>query len=37
MVVARPNDDPRWAYRRGAIGKVLEAVLTMLTRKGTAH
>jgi len=32
MVIAKPNDDARWAYRRGAIDLVLEAVVKMLTR-----
>jgi hypothetical protein len=32
MVIATPNDDPRWAYRRSAIDSVLEAVGAMLTR-----
>jgi glutathione synthase/RimK-type ligase-like ATP-grasp enzyme len=36
MVIARPNDDARWAYRRGAIEEVLDAVVAMLTRKATA-
>jgi hypothetical protein len=35
MVIARPNDDARWAYRRGAIDRVLDAVAAMLTRKAT--
>jgi Tetratricopeptide repeat len=33
MVIAKPNDDPRWAYRQGAIDRVLEAVIAMLKRK----
>jgi hypothetical protein len=33
MVIAKPNDDARWAYRRGAIDLVLEAVIAMLTRR----
>ena len=35
MVIAKPNDDARWAYRRGAIDRVLDAVVAMLTRKAT--
>jgi glutathione synthase/RimK-type ligase-like ATP-grasp enzyme len=33
MVIAKPNDDARWAYRRGAIDSVLDAVIAMLKRK----
>ncbi len=33
MVIAKPNDDPRWAYRRGAIDRVLEAVAAMLVQR----
>ena len=33
MVIARPNDDPRWAYRRGAIDRVLDAVVAMIMQK----
>ena len=33
MVIAKPNDDARWAYRRGAIDLVLEAVVKMLARR----
>ncbi len=33
MVIARPSDDPRWAYRRSAIDRVLDAVVTMIMRK----
>ena len=33
MVIARPSDDPRWAYRRSAIDRVLDAVVAMLMRK----
>jgi hypothetical protein len=36
MVIAKPNDDARWAYRRGAIDGVLEAVIAMLKRKAAA-
>jgi Tetratricopeptide repeat len=35
MVIAKPNDDPRWTYRRGAIDKVLDAVIKMIERKAT--
>jgi hypothetical protein len=38
MVVARPNDDPRWAYRRAAIDRILQAVTAMIeTRAGTVE
>jgi hypothetical protein len=33
MVIAKPNDDARWAYRRDAIDRVLEAVVAMLTQR----
>ncbi|MGA7804503.1 tetratricopeptide repeat protein [Bradyrhizobium sp.] len=33
MVIAKPNDDPRWSYRRGAIDSVLNAVIVMIERK----
>jgi hypothetical protein len=32
MVVFPPGPDPMWDYRRGAIGKVLEAATGMLLR-----
>ena len=35
MVIAKPGDDPRWAYRRGAIDRVLDAVVAMIMRKAT--
>jgi hypothetical protein len=35
MVIAKPGDDPRWAYRRGAIDRVLNAVVAMIMRKAT--
>jgi glutathione synthase/RimK-type ligase-like ATP-grasp enzyme len=35
MVIAKPNDDARWAYRRGAIDGAVEAVVAMLKRKAT--
>lgn len=33
MVVARPNDDPRWAYRRAAIDRILQAVSAMIEKR----
>jgi glutathione synthase/RimK-type ligase-like ATP-grasp enzyme len=33
MVISKPNDDARWAYRRKAIDKVLGAVGAMITQK----
>jgi hypothetical protein len=33
MVIAKPNDDPRWTYRRGAIDTVLDAAIAMIERK----
>jgi glutathione synthase/RimK-type ligase-like ATP-grasp enzyme len=36
MVIAKPNDDARWAYRRGAIVQVLEAVVAMLLQRSQA-
>ncbi|THD61706.1 MAG: hypothetical protein E7813_21610 [Bradyrhizobium sp.] len=33
MVIASPDPDPRWAYRRPAIDGVLEAVVAMIMRK----
>ena len=33
MVLARPSDDPRWAYRRGAIDRVLDAVVAMIMQR----
>jgi glutathione synthase/RimK-type ligase-like ATP-grasp enzyme len=33
MVIAVPDNDPRWAYRRTAITKILEAVVAMLRQK----
>ena len=35
MVIAKPNDDPRWAYRRDAINGAIEAMLAMLKRKAS--
>jgi hypothetical protein len=37
MVIAVPDNDARWAYRRTAITKILDAVVAMLRQKsGTA-
>ena len=36
MVIASPDNDPRWAYRRGAIEAVIEAVVTMIKGKAGA-
>ena len=33
MVIARPNNNAHWAYRHGAIDRVLEAVTAMILRK----
>lgn len=33
MVIASPDNDPRWAYRRGAIQAVIDAVVAMIKRK----
>jgi hypothetical protein len=33
MVIASPDHDPRWAYRRGAITAVIEAVVTMIKER----
>jgi glutathione synthase/RimK-type ligase-like ATP-grasp enzyme len=33
MVIASPDADERWAYRRAAINAVLEAVVAMMMRK----
>ena len=38
MVIASPDPDPRWAYRRGAITAVIDAVMAMIKeRAGVAH
>ena len=37
MVIAKPDDDARWAYRRGAIDRAVEAVVTMLKRKAAGE
>jgi glutathione synthase/RimK-type ligase-like ATP-grasp enzyme len=36
MVIASPDNDPRWAYRRGAITAVIEAVVEMIKKKAGA-
>jgi glutathione synthase/RimK-type ligase-like ATP-grasp enzyme len=36
MVIAVPDNDARWAYRRTAITKILEAVVAMLRQKSGA-
>jgi glutathione synthase/RimK-type ligase-like ATP-grasp enzyme len=33
MVIAKPNDDARWAYRRSAIDAAVEATVAMFKRK----
>lgn len=33
MVIAKPNHDTHWAYRRAAIDHVLQAVIAMIMRK----
>jgi glutathione synthase/RimK-type ligase-like ATP-grasp enzyme len=35
MVIAKPTNDAHWAYRRGAIDRVLDAVRAMIMRKAT--
>jgi glutathione synthase/RimK-type ligase-like ATP-grasp enzyme len=36
MVIAVPDNDARWAYRRTAITKILDAVVAMLRQKAAA-
>jgi hypothetical protein len=36
MVIAVPDSDPRWAYRRDAIGRIIDAVVAMIMQKSTA-
>ncbi|MBV8927270.1 MAG: tetratricopeptide repeat protein [Bradyrhizobium sp.] len=36
MVIAKPNDDAHWAYRRNAIDGAVEAVVAMLKREAAA-
>jgi glutathione synthase/RimK-type ligase-like ATP-grasp enzyme len=33
MVIAPPNQDPRWTYRRSSIDKILDAVVNMVLQK----
>ena len=35
MVIAKPNHDPHWVYRSGAIDRALDAVGAMIMRKAT--
>jgi glutathione synthase/RimK-type ligase-like ATP-grasp enzyme len=35
MVIAAPDNDPRWAYRRGAVTAVIDAVVAMIRQKAT--
>jgi len=35
MVIAPPDRDERWAYRRAAIGTILDAVVAMIRQKAT--
>jgi hypothetical protein len=37
MVIAAPAPDERWAYRRGAITAVIEAVVAMIREKAGAN
>ena len=36
MVIAPPDDDERWAYRRAAISQILDAVVAMILHKAQA-
>lgn len=36
MVIAPPDEDERWAYRRDAIGKILDAVAAMIMARSAA-
>jgi glutathione synthase/RimK-type ligase-like ATP-grasp enzyme len=36
MVIAVPDADDRWAYRRTAISRIIEAVVAMIMQKSTA-
>jgi glutathione synthase/RimK-type ligase-like ATP-grasp enzyme len=36
MVIAVPDADERWAYRRTAINRIIEAVLAMIMQKAAA-
>jgi hypothetical protein len=33
MVIAKPNDDARWAYRRKSIDAAIDAMIALLKRK----
>jgi len=33
MVIAVPGPDERWAYRRAAIGQIIDAVVAMILRQ----
>jgi glutathione synthase/RimK-type ligase-like ATP-grasp enzyme len=33
MVIASPDNDPRWAYRRGPISAAIEAVTAMIRER----
>ncbi len=35
MVIAVPDADERWAYRRTAIRQIIDAVVAMIMRKST--
>jgi hypothetical protein len=36
MVIASPDNDPRWAYRRSAISAVTDAVVAMIKERAGA-
>jgi hypothetical protein len=36
MVIAVPDGDERWAYRRAAIGRIIDAVVAMILQKSKA-
>jgi glutathione synthase/RimK-type ligase-like ATP-grasp enzyme len=36
MVIAVPDADERWAYRRAAIDRISDAVVAMIMQKSTA-
>jgi hypothetical protein len=36
-VIAKPNDDARWAYRHAAIDRVLEAATALLTGRAAPN
>jgi len=35
MVIAPPSQDERWAYRRDAVAKILDAVAAMIVARST--